>query len=187
MDKGEQGGSSTPQNDLFIIGGGASLKGFSFSRLKDQGVICCNRGFEFMPWSYACVFYDSSFYKHYRKDLLNYGGWKVTLKGHTGKDKWHHKIVEYDASINDHVNNSGHLALAFALTLNPRRVFLLGFDMTSDVSEDMNYYTYPQDFPRHSFESYVEKFDMFRGQPVYNCTPGSALTQFEFIDIDTLV
>jgi hypothetical protein len=111
----------------------------------------------------------------------------VTLKGITGKDKWQHKIVELDPKDNDHVNNTGHFALQFALTFDPRRIFLLGFDMTPKVEDDMNYYNYPEGFIRAGFGSYIEKFDKFKGLPIYNCTPGSHLTQFEHVNLDDLL
>jgi hypothetical protein len=50
----------------FIIGGGPSLKGFDFNRLRGQGrVIAINRALEYAPWADVVFFMDWKLYKRY--------------------------------------------------------------------------------------------------------------------------
>jgi len=179
--------------DIFIVGGGKSLTGFNFMRLKDKQVIACNRAFEFVPWAIAVCFWDSAFYKYYKRDLQKFNGWKVTHKGVTGEDaKTDPKIAEIDPNFNGNVNNTGHFAIQVALEADPDRIFLLGFDMDTMLPKgakpgDINFYNYPDNFSINSFRNVIHKFDVFKGLPIYNCNPDSGLRQFEFMDIDSVL
>lgn len=184
--------------DIYLVGGGKSLRGFNFMRLKNRQVICCNRAFEFIPWAMAVCFYDPKFYEKYRKQLLAFDGWKITHKQVTGTDaQGNNKIVELRSDFaGEAVNNTGHFALNVALKFtNPDRIFLLGYDYTDISPEqakqmkpgDLNFYTYPEGMTIAGFGQYVEKFDEFKGMEIYNCNPDSNLTQFKYVDIDTII
>lgn len=187
----------TGGGDVYVVGGGRSLKGFNFMRLKGQQVIACNLAFRFVPWAMAVVFWDETFYRKYRKELLAFEGWKITIKGITGDDvNAGKKVVELDPNTYGNVNNTGHFALGVATETNADRIILLGYDMTGGTKEEiaqvmadggMNFYHYPPEFKFHSFHSYVDKFNRYKDFPVFNATPGSALKQFPYIDIDTLI
>ena len=44
--------------EVFIIGGGPSLKGFDFARLKDKTCVAVNLSFRYVPWAKLVVFLD---------------------------------------------------------------------------------------------------------------------------------
>lgn len=186
-------------NDVFVIGGGPSLRGFNFTRLKGRQVIACNLAFEFVPWALAVCFWDPQFFQTYQKELLRFDGWKVTHKGVTGDavNNPKNKIVELDANTYGNVNNTGHFALGLATEMECDHIYLLGYDMTAPADEKewaqimgsggMNFYRYPARFMVNSFAEYIEKFDMFKEFPVFNCNPNSGLRQFPFADINEVL
>jgi len=176
-------------NDVFVVGGGPSLKGFEFTRLKGRQVIACNLAFEFVPWALAVCFWDPHFYKRYRKELLRFAGWKVTHKGVTMDDVHNPKnrIVEMDPNIYGNVNNTGHFALGLATEMKCDNIYLLGYDMTETVQDVMNFYRYPAGFGVNGFADYVDHFDRYLEYPIYNCSPVSALKQFPYKDINEIL
>ena len=122
--------------DVFIIGGGPSLRNFDWSLLHSELTIGCNTAFTLGPQiCKICVFGDRAWFRIYEQQLANFEGvvftnasalldtkipWLWTMpRRATGL---HHDALGWNG-------NTGAAAINLALLLGARRVYLLGYDM----------------------------------------------------------
>ena len=128
----------------FIIGGGPSLQGFDFDRLRGRGrIIAINRALEFVPFADIIFFMDWKLYKRYHEQPANRALWDratgikvfLNLMGRKVEDvrsvrsRGRAGISNSLASGLYHGSNSGFGALNLALTLKAAPIYLLGYDM----------------------------------------------------------
>lgn len=132
-------------NDVFIVGGGNSLKNFNFKLLEGRCVIATNSAYKYVDESAVLYWADASWGAMWEErgladhpskfkftsrinvtpDLLlksrgTAGAHYLNLTGSTG----------FDPCIdNVRGSNSGGHAINFAVNLNAQRIILLGFDM----------------------------------------------------------
>lgn len=129
-----------------------------------------NVGLDKAPWADALVSHDSKWW-HSNKSSFEFRGIKFSRMGLAGTQKF---IPEHKSGC-----NSGYMAMQIARDIyKAHQIILLGFDMhgthyfgehTSGLKN-----TSESDFKRH-----IMQFDSWTGAEVINCTPDSALTQFE--------
>src|SRR3974390_354951 len=112
--------------DVFIIGGGPSLRGFEFEQLSKRAVIGCNHAFALGPVCQICTFGDIRFWDYRRYELEKFEGWVVTnnnsclrppppwLKFYGHKAEGLAPVESGDLAWN---NNTGALAINLALVL----------------------------------------------------------------------
>lgn len=122
--------------DVFILGGGPSLKTFPISFLKTQKCIGCNHAYLFGPEVVdLLIFCDQCFYNSHkdRPAFINFPNPKISNsetiqdprdviivpRAQTG---WKKDALGFNA-------NTGSAAINLALILGAARVFLVGFDM----------------------------------------------------------
>ena len=122
--------------DVFVIGGGPSLKGFDWSRLLLERTIACNGAFKLgSDIVDICIFNDMKFWRAYRNDLADFGGIVCTanrkLRNKADSWLWHlsRKAKGLHTDSIGWNTNTGSVALNLALRLGAGRVILLGFDM----------------------------------------------------------
>lgn len=190
----------------FIIGGGPSLTGFDFNRLRGKGrVIAINRAFEFATWADMLFFMDWKFYKlcHDRPDRLEL--WKAfqgirvfcNLMGRKLEDCYNVRSLGRHGmswSIQKgiyHGNNSGHGALNMALALGCRPIYLLGYDMNRDPRGHFHS-GYGHKPNPHVAEIFIKSFKELAGRIpkvdfIYNCNPQSGLRVWPFKTIDEVL
>jgi len=124
--------------DVFVIGGGDSLRFFNWDLLDDEFTIGCNNAFQLgSSICKICIFGDVAFWKKYEKELEAFDGVVFTnspsLFQKGAKHPW--LWVMERSAIGLHTtklgwnNNVGSSAINLALILGAKRVFLLGFDM----------------------------------------------------------
>jgi len=127
--------------DVFIIGGGDSLRKFDFNILKDECVIGCNTAFTLgHEICDVCIFGDATWFAKWRHELVNYKGTLFTNANQLAKSNipwlWHlsremkglhHNSLGWN-------KNTGASAINLALILGAKRIYLLGFDMK--ISKD---------------------------------------------------
>jgi hypothetical protein len=130
--------------DIFIIGGGYSVKSINIDYLYDKNVIAINDAFDRFPNATALFWCDESwaarnYHKfknhksdlrfvsktygsgHIKNDIKTFGGATVLLN--TGE-------YGYDPLIdNVRGNNSGTEALNLVVNTKPKKIYLIGFDM----------------------------------------------------------
>lgn len=159
---------------VVIVAGGPSLQGFDFRILNNCNVIAVNRAFQWTKPRVTC-FWDGKFFEKWEAELYDHGGKLVSIKQGLPQ-----RVFQFDPNdINCNVNNSGHFAIAVALYMRAEWILLLGFDMQGAES----WYTYPSEFKRADNGNKVRSFDMYAGERIINCTPGSALYQFPNMEI----
>ncbi len=189
----------------FIVGGGPSLRGFDFSRLRGEAVIAVNRAFENVDaqimFSMDSRFYDwivtGALGPETRIRFNEFAGAKVWLDtfGHPyeGVFTIHSAGLHgLTASLPDglcHGNNSGYAALNLAVCLGASPIYLLGFDMGYSGAGTTHYHGgYPATQPSEVVRSYAKEFEAqaehiaAAGSRVINFNPDSGLRCFEFGD-----
>ena len=132
----------------FVVGGGPSLRGFDFDRLKGSLTIGVNRAFEFFTPTILLAI-DARFYrwvyegKYGEEALLKIVAYKGIKAGIRISDRHvpgvreirslgvSGPVVPIEQGIY-HGNNSGYSAVALALALGAGPVYLLGLDFRYD-------------------------------------------------------
>jgi len=161
--------------EVFIIGGGPSLKGFDFSLLKDKNTICVNHSFKDVPNPDVLVFLDWNMVETYIDDeqfrqITKVTSWNLLS---TRKEPCMPLRKELEPSTfmtfgNFHsglgyfknmqemhkVVVSGDYALLYAMKCNPSKIYLVGFDGCPPKEGQHNQY--------HNIHKYMEKTNMYQ-------------------------
>lgn len=166
--------------EVFIVGGGESLKYFDFSRLRNKDVVACNVAYKWVPWCKLITFWDRQFYDKYRDELIAHPAYKATIDGIT--DDKDSKILSYDPNINGNVNDTGHFSIRIALELGATIIYLLGFD--ADGGHFHQEYPYEWTSRGNFFES---KFGCYSQELIYNCNQKSKIKTFDIININDIL
>ena len=150
----------------FIIGGGPSLKGFDFSRLKGELTIGINKAFEYFPDATINYAMDSDFYNKLEKGVYDrtpderlwdkwmlFKGTRVFLTPMEIKEfgKEVHLVrrnieLMFTRELNDGIYggcNSGFGAIMLAATLGAAQIYLLGYDMKTTDTQSHWHGGYP--------------------------------------------
>lgn len=186
--------------DVVIIGGGTSLRGFNWELLKPYNVIGCNSAFRLgVEICKVCVFGDAKFYDKFSAQLSQFAGIVVTNCPHdrAHREPWIRFLKRRPRGLFDdgvHLGwngNTGALAINLALCMGAKRVFLLGYDMTPDEEHKPNWHDYQiEKLNPVVYEKFLNGFDcisaqlgkVFPGREVYNVTTESNLTCFPWVD-----
>jgi hypothetical protein len=192
----------------FIVGGGPSLLGFDFERLRGKGkVIAINRAFEFIPWADILFFMDHRFYKMCHDEPEKFKKWQefkgvkvfLNLMGRKLDDCYSVKSAGrrgVSPSLTKglhHGNNSGHGALNLALCLGASPIYLLGYDMIRDPSGRGHFHSgYGKASRPGVSQSFIQDFKEMvkhipKGSRIYNLNPASGLRFFKFANIDEVL
>lgn len=193
----------------FIIGGGPSLKGFEFERLRGAGrVVAINKAFKDAPFADVLFAMDypflegitqGKFGEEYRLAFMRFLGMKVwvDLSGYgypedifvvpsAGEHGWTKSLKDGLC----HGQNSGYGALNLAIVLGANPIFLLGYDMKKGPEGATNYHEgYTTGISPDALEAYRKNFEegaaLLNGGPrIINLNTASALRCFEFSDVD---
>ena len=169
-----------------IIGGGPSLDGFNFSRVKDP-VIAINDAC-YVKKAAIIVAMDKSWHSKNGKYLAAYDGYLVTDRDTTRKDavrvEYHEGLKhenEFDWTIKK-ANLSGFLALAVALHLGAQKVVLLGYD--GGYSGKSNWYNNPNAATPSGYSNKNAYYDIFKHHDIVNVGMDSQIQSFRKIPID---
>jgi len=187
----------------FIIGGGASLKGFEFSQLTGEAVIGVNRAFERVNCQIMFAI-DAKLHRwitegtlgiDVKKRFEEFGGHKVWLDSHRYSLKGVTRLMGLDGtglsfSMKNglkHGGNSGYGALNLAVCLGANPIYLLGFDMKGKGGKQTHWHEgYPKVQPDKVYAKFKTYFESAapilrrREIKVINLNPDSALRCFEF-------
>ena len=193
--------------DVFIVGGGDSLRNFDWEILKKEFVIGCNTAYTLgKEICDICVFGDvkwftgnSKGFKGHKLQLEKYKGAVFTnapaLQNTTIPWVWtmpretkglHTNALGWNA-------NTGSIAVNLALLLGAKRIFLLGFDMHLSKKGNPNWHDKVIDKPRKDvYQRFINGFlrvaeDLKKKFPdveVFNVTSDSDLEVFPKIDFD---
>ena len=191
----------------FIIGGGPSLIGFDFNRLRGRGhVIVINRAFEFAPFADILFFMDWRFYRLCHDDPARYRMWQ-DFKGHkvflnimgrkledcySVRSVGRHGLSKSIAGGLHHGNNSGVGALNLALCLKARPIYLLGYDMRHENGQAHFHSGYGAVAHEKTALSFAREFERIgKGiadkSGIINLNPRSTLRLFPFGNVDEVL
>lgn len=123
--------------DVYIIGGGASLSGFNFKQLRDKNVIGCNDAFRLGADIVKLVLFgDASWFHKNKWHLESFPGNVVTCCPSLMHLRlpWLKRLLRerdgfYTGSTIGWNYSTGAAAINLAINLGAKRVFLLGFDL----------------------------------------------------------
>ena len=189
---------------MFILGGGPSLANVDLTPLHSKRVVGVNQAFKLGSWVDVCYWGDCAWYGFNLSAVRKFAGLKITSCSRCPELGWKHvhrvrrtKPYGIDSEHQDAVawnNNSGASAINIAAHLGARRIVLLGFDMQL-VKRKKNWHNdykgeqyNPEIFSKHlrGFPQIAKDAEAL-GIEILNATPGSAITQFPFVDIEDFV
>jgi len=192
----------------FIIGGGPSLKGFDWTRLKGKRTIGVNRAFEkfdptinfSMDTRFLAWIEREAYGQDMRKKFIKspaYKVWQCTYISRLPEFIYIVKVPKMDyygscrafsekqKSGLGHGDNSGYGALNLACCLGANPIYLLGFDMKHENGKSHWHEGHPSDQDEKKVTTWIGHFRWaspvirMRGFKVINLNPDSALECFE--------
>lgn len=185
--------------DVYVIGGGSSLRNFDFDFLRNQKAIGCNGAFRLGPVvADVCIFGDSGFFDHFEHELKGYykaGGTVVTLQPRICQTagEWVRKMKRQTKGLGHGDTlawngNTGAAAINLALIMGAARVLLLGFDMALDSEGRPNWHDRLIEKPNGNvYDRFIRGFGpefirdwvvKFGHAPIINLNPDSKLDAF---------
>jgi hypothetical protein len=195
----------------FLIGGGPSLLGFDFERLRGKGkIIAVNKAFFYVPFADMVLAMDQDFFKHLTH--ANYGlkyttafqvfpGWKVFVDSNNTKMdgvkfvfRWNLPELTFDMKKGVYCgNNSGVAALCMACLLGCSPIYLLGYDMSHKGKKSHFHSGYLTSQSPGTLGNFIKHFTMLhkqiqkKGIKVINLNQHSRLRCFEFGNINDIL
>lgn len=189
---------------VFIVGGGPSLRGFDWERLRDKNVIAINRAYEVVPQAAVLWWSDARFWRHHRDGITGHRApYKATCTtGYFPEDEVPSWVFQYgmtgvsgfdtDPTHLRHGNNSAYAAQHLAAHLGAKLEILLGVDMRHGPKGESHFHE------GHGFQHLEETLTNYmapyfkslqeplaeRGVAVLNASVDSALTVWPRCTID---
>lgn len=184
---------------VYLIGGGPSLKGFKWNRLKGKRTIAINKAIEFWPSADAMYWTDGRVWTWLEKKIRDFKGLKFTIAPRGNYPSDIHVLrrgvkfgLETATDALAHGNNSGCAAINLAVHLGAKRIILLGYDMGNDgvTSHFHDGYPVPSTSPNIYKKQFLPAFDIIdhhlKGKDIQilNACPTSKLNTFKKITIE---
>jgi len=187
-------GSPVPGMDtIYIIGGGASLRGFDFGKLAGKKVLTINCAFKFvkpdlMTWNDPDVYWKNraeidaiKCEKYVRREAAIEGAttYQITHEFH-GKEGMI-KGIYGGGKANEFYSGITAISLAIALNFSP--ICLLGYD-GGPIGNDLHFHEYSRN--KDVFTNTVDFYDAFAGYEIINLSPASRIKAFpkrEFVEV----
>lgn len=186
-------------DDVFIVGGGASLIGFDFKRLDNKRVIAINHSYRYVKHE-LLIYLDAKFKKEC--EIIGDPVEKMTCKiiaGPSGNAKESDNITVVQmtpevSKLPDRMYGratSALVAINAALLGKAKRIYLLGIDCKFIGGKDHFYY---RDF-KHAradceiaYRRVINHFDKFKPyKNIFNCSKESLLTVFPKVNIENIL
>jgi len=167
-----------------IVGGGESLIGFNFDRIKTP-VIAVNRSILAYRNATVWLFADYSGYVRINPQIKSFKGFKITIKGRIRDlPDLHYIDLDYNLKIDAAIrkaNLSGFTALAVAFYLGAEEVYLFGFD--GGYKNQSNFDMDNKNITSKNYEQKNYLYDMFKGYNIVNVGMNSKINAFPKIEL----
>ena len=187
--------------DVFIIGGGSSLRNFDWSLLKTELTIGCNDAYRLgADICTVCLFGDIKWYREHHDQLSVWEGTAFSCVPHLldKSPNWLWTLCRRKSGLHTDAvgwnDNTGASAINLALLMGAYRVFLLGFDMKEGPADDPNWHDervekhikglYASKFLKHFPRIKADLHSKFPGREIHNINDDSALQEFPIIGVD---
>lgn len=190
----------SPARPVFIVGGGASLRSFDWSRLKRRQTIAINLAYRTVPWADVLFFSDNAFFEHHRdpggQHFWRFRGSRIlTTASYCGGMKGRleyvppSELAPEGSGIDPAQLNSGAQAILLAHQLGAKKIVLLGFDNRPGHWADRLPYAHPRKPDPSAFDRYEADMAAVAalGLDIVNASPRSALTAFPAAELDMLL
>lgn len=181
--------------DVYLIGGGSSLKEFNFNKIQGKGVIFGVNDCAFKTQADCLFSLDTTWAGQRKQQIIDFKGDKfLGLPNSFFFNEWegsgvHFLLRERGVQFNDDASkingvNSGFGALNVCYHKRPKRVFMLGFDMykSEQGTHWHNGYDWNSPEGHRYYDRWCVIFDNTVEQlkaadiEVYNCNPESKIT-----------
>lgn len=122
---------------MVIVGGGPSLTGFDFNRLRGHKVIAVNAAGYDVPWADVLMFQDREFLRLHWGLIESWRQRVVTLERLRPACQREIETFEvrdqpdFKGDALKYGPSTGHLAISLAISLGAKRIVLLGYDCRS--------------------------------------------------------
>ncbi len=183
--------------DVFVIGGGPSLRGFDWSLLHAENTVGCNTAFTLGEQvCKVCVFGDFAWWQEFKLQLAQYKGTVFTNVPnlYDSKIPWLWFMRRVPRGLHTDAlgwnGNTGAVAINLALLLGARRIYLLGYDMKRP-GKNPNWHDKvlrPAANKPHVYEAFAQEFlyvkrdwkNKFADREIVNITKDSGLSPSVF-------
>ena len=192
--------SVPPWNEVFLVGGGSSLKGFDFERLRGRIVVAINDALLYLPWATALFSIDPQWVENRMEQIRKFPGEKylavepvdgleaaylIRQRGKELSETWPEVRIS---------GNSGYGALNLAVLKGAKRIVLLGYDFYDSAQHWHAGYLWNQNNPMPTlysrwakdFNSTVPQLKQL-GVEVINTSMLSLITAFPKVSIDEVL
>ncbi len=182
---------------VYLIGGGPSLRGFEWNKLKGKKTIAINKAVEFYPNADVLYWTDGRVYTWLKKDIDLFKGLKYTLRPNSKNDittlKRGKKIgIDWSSDSLAHNNNSGGAAINLAIHLGAKRIILLGYDLGNNGKDSHFHNGYPVNSTGENIykNQFMPAFEAIaadikgKGIQIFNACPKSKLNTFKKITVE---
>jgi hypothetical protein len=172
---------------VVVIGGGPSLRGFDFSRLRGRHCLAINEAFVDAPWADVLFFRDPEWFARNSAALTRWAGLICTVSP-GAKREWPDRLrlVAAGGKAMPRARTSGQQAVSLAIMLAARRVVLIGFDWNYDGGNYHDRHPAPGLMYRggllEAWAGYRERAAR-AGCEILNATPGSFIGDFARIGL----
>lgn len=193
--------------NVFIIGGGNSIRDFDFSRLEGRNVIAVNSAYKFVGADAVIYWGDGAWGAENERTGLSDHPSKYKFSARLNIDSsiqqektgpagcyWLKKTGSFGYDSNEsHVrgNNSGGNAINFAINLGAARVILMGFDMGYINGKSHFHNEYQRSVPVMDYNDvFIPSLESLAKNithlpvKVINCNSESRLRCFEFGNVE---
>lgn len=195
---------------VFCLASGPSLTQAICDRVRGRRTIVINSSCTLAPWADVLFFTDSGWFQLHRSIVEEWPGLVISMS-RTAKRELPNKVRRirgwsdptlpkgvFPVPGAPHVRqgrSSGHTAISLAIALGAIRVVMLGYDMrligdrehhhSEYIRQPRNLAIYKDDFVPAFKGWHQNALDV--GVEIVNCTPGSAVTEFPFADLDEVL
>ena len=190
---------SWKDRDVYIIGGGDSLRTFEFDLLKPECTIGCNDAYTLgESVCKICIFGDMKWFNIHRFELMKFKGLIFTSHHELlrTREEWIWTIERQPKGLSLTKlcwnKSTGANAINLALILGAKRVYLLGFDCKLSSDNKPNWHDHIINPPNAEvYKRFNESFNVlksflprkFPGREIINITDDSNLDAFPKIGI----
>lgn len=187
-----------PDSEVFILGGGPSIRDVDVSKLERHRVIAVNNAFKLAPWIPVMTFGDFRWYFWNETELLRFAGLKITTcQKHDNKpgvlcvNKVATDGLSRDPRVLHFNRSSGACAINLATLFGAKRIVLFGFDMKAR-GIDRNFHREHEEWDKRKnpFTTFLRSFDKIASDlktmhvECVNANDDTDLTHFPIVSIE---
>ncbi len=188
---------------VFVCGSGPSLTADVADSLRGRPVVTVNSSMLLTPSADVLFFTDNSWFEPRMAAVAGFGGRVVTTNSHSAKAMpekvermpvaWMPSFAESGSGNLRQGRSSGQTAISLARTFGASRVVLCGFDMRFVGTQEHCHDDYSRVPEPGLYATFVAAFAGWdadartAGFEIVNATPGSALTEFPYVDLGDML